>query len=131
MKSKLIAAFAGLALLAVTSLLAEDAHTSSKFAGPKANTGTVTHTVVDGKNVLTLSDDFKVPGTPDPHWQVVDSKGNTYLLQKLSIKGDKLNRSITLPAYIQNVSKVQIWCAFAEVVLGEASFEHPVQLTSR
>jgi hypothetical protein len=131
MKSKLIAAFAGLALLAVTNLLAEDAHTSSKFAGPKANTGTVTHTVVDGKNVLTLSDDFKVPGTPDPHWQVVDSKGNTYLLQKLSIKGDKLNRSITLPAYIQNVSKVQIWCAFAEVVLGEASFEHPVQLTSR
>ena len=131
MKSNIIASFAAFALLAATSAFAEDMHTSSKFAGPKANTGTVTHTVVDGKNILTLSDDFKVPGTPDPHWQVVDSKGNTYLLQKLSIKGDKINKRITLPAYVQDVSKVQIWCAFAEVVLGEASFDHPLQLTSR
>ncbi len=131
MKSRIIASLTAFALLATAGAFAEDMHTSSKFAGPKANTGTVTHRVVDGKNVLTLSDDFKVPGTPDPHWQVVDSKGNTYLLQKLSIKGDKINRSITLPAYIQDVSKVQIWCAWAEVVLGEASFDHPLQLTSR
>jgi HSP20 family protein len=41
------------------------------------------------------------------------------------------NRRITLPAYVQDVSKVRIWCAFAEVVLGEASFDHPLQLTSR
>jgi hypothetical protein len=131
MKNKLITAFAALTLLAATGAFAEDMHKSSKFAGPKANTGTVTHTVVEGKNVLTLSDDFKVPGTPDPHWQVVDSRGNTYLLQKLTIKGDKVNRTITLPAYVVDVSKVQIWCAFAEVVLGEASFDHPVQVTSR
>src|SRR3974377_1526171 len=126
MKSTLITSFAVLALLAATSVFADDMHTSSKFAGPKANTGTVTHSVVDAKNVLTLSDDFKVPGTPTPHWQVVDSKGNSYLLQKLSIKGDKINRSITLPAYVQDVSKVQIWCAWAEVVLGEASFYPPI-----
>ena len=131
MKNILITSFAALGLLAATGAFAQDMHRSSKFAGPKANNGTVAHTVVDGKNVLTLSDDFKVPGTPDPHWQVVDSKGNSYLLQKLSIKGDKINRSITLPAYVPDVSKVQIWCAFAEVVLGEASFDHPVQLTSR
>jgi hypothetical protein len=131
MKHSLIASFAALALLAATSAFAEQMHTSGKFAGPKANTGIVTHTVVDGKNTLTLSDDFKVPGTPDPHWQVVDSKGNTYLLQKLSIKGDKINRSITLPTYVQDVSKVQIWCAWAEIVLGEASFDHPVQISSR
>jgi hypothetical protein len=131
MKKTLITSFAALALIVATSAFAGDMHTSTKFAGPKANTGTVAHTVVDGKNVLTLSDDFKVPGTPDPHWQVVDSKGNTFLLQKLSIKGDKINRSITLPAYVQDVSKVQIWCAWAEVVLGEASFSEPVQVTSR
>src|SRR6516165_5044965 len=131
MKNILITSFAALALLGATGAFAQDMHRSGKFAGPKANTGTVTHTVVDGKNVLTLSDDFKVPGAPDPHWQIVDSKGNTYLLQKLSIKGDKVNRTITLPAYVQDVSKVQIWCAWAEVVLGEASFDHPVQLTSR
>jgi hypothetical protein len=131
MKNTLIASLAALALLATTSVFADNTHTSSKFAGPKANTGNVTHSVVDGKNVLTLSDDFKVPGTPDPHWQVVDSKGNIYLLQKLTIKGDKVNRVITLPAYIPDVSKVQIWCAFAEVVLGEASFDQPVQVSSR
>jgi hypothetical protein len=131
MKNKLITSFAALALLAATGVFAEDMHKSSKFAGPKANTGTVTHTVVNGKNILSLSDDFKVPGTPDPHWQVVDSKGNTYLLQKLTIKGDKVNRSITLPAYVSDVRKVQIWCAFAEVLLGEASFQQPVQVSSR
>jgi hypothetical protein len=38
------------------------------------------------------------------------------------IKGDKLNKSITLPAYVADVAKVQIWCAFAEVNLGEAAF---------
>jgi hypothetical protein len=132
MKNALIASLAALALLAATSAFAGDnAHTSGKFAGSKANTGTVTHSVVDGKNILTLSDDFKVPGTPDPHWQVVDSKGNSYVLQKLSIKGDKINRSITLPAYVQDVSKVQIWCAYAEVVLGEASFDQTIQISSR
>ena len=130
MKKALITAFASLALLAA-SAFADENHTSTKFQGPKANTGTVTHAVKDGRSILTLSDDFKVPGTPDPHWQVVDSKGNTYLLQKLTIKGDKVNRSITLPAYVPDVSKVQIWCAFAEVVLGEASFQQPVQVSSR
>jgi hypothetical protein len=131
MKKALITSVLAMAMFVASTVLASDTHTSTKFAGPKANTGTVSHTVADGKNVLTLSDDFKVPGTPDPHWQVVDSKGNTYLLQKLTIKGDKVNRSITLPAYIQDVSKVQIWCAFAEVVLGEASFQQPIQVTSR
>ena len=130
MKKTLIAAFASLALLAA-SAFADETHTSTKFQGPKADTGTVTHAVKDGKNILTLSDDFRVPGTPDPHWQVVDSKGNIYLLQKLTIKGDKVTRSITVPAYVQDISKVQIWCSYAEVVLGEASFQQPVQVSSR
>ena len=114
------------ALVAVVGLAvgttAQSTHTSKPFQGPKANTGTVSHSVVGGKHVLTLSDDFKVPDTPDPHWQVVNSKGQVFLLQKLMIKGDKLNKSITLPAYITDVAKVQIWCAFAEVNLGEAAF---------
>src|SRR4029450_10131336 len=80
-----------------------------------------------GNSVLTLSDDFKAPDTPDPHWQVVDSSGNIYLLQKLSIKGGGMNRKITVPKYVPDIAKVQIWCAFAEVNLGEAVFEHPVK----
>jgi hypothetical protein len=41
----------------------------------------VTHTKDGNNNVLTLSDDFKVPDTPDPHWQVVESHGSVYLLE--------------------------------------------------
>lgn len=101
-------------------------HTSKPFTGPKANKGTVTHTKVNGKNVLTLSDDFVVPDTPDPHWQVVDSQGRVYDLAKLKVKNDGYNKSITLLAYVPNVSKIIIWCAWAETNLGEASFDKPV-----
>lgn len=103
-----------------------DSHTSKPFTGVKVNGGTVTHSKVGGKMVLTLSEDFKVPDTPDPHWQVVDSNGNVYLLDRLKAKGDKFNKSITLPAYIHDVAKVQIWCAFAEALLGEAPFDSTV-----
>ena len=102
-------------------------HTSKPFAGVKANTGTVTYSKEGGRSVLTLSDDFKVPDTPDPHWQVVDSKGRTYLLQRLPVKGDKVNRTIVVPPYVPDVTKVQIWCAFAETLLGEAAFDKPVK----
>ena len=112
--------------IAGAAMAADISHTSSMFKGPKANTGTVSHSKSDGMHVLTLSKDFKVPDTPAPHWQVIDSKGNTYLLQRLVIKGDKYNQTITLPAYIKDIAKVQIWCAWAEVLLGEASFQAPL-----
>ena len=106
--------------------LAQEAHTSTTFTGVKANVGTVTHTRQGNKSILTLSDDFKVPETPDPHWQLVDSQGNVYLLSRLQAKNGKYNKSIEVPAYVHNIVKVQIWCAFAETVLGEASFSSPV-----
>ena len=104
-------------------------HTSSQFKGPKVNKGTVTHSIKNGKSVLTLSGDFVVPETPDPHWQVVDSEGNVYLLDKLktqAIIGQNFKKEIVVPSYVKNVAKVQIWCSFAEVNLGEASFSSPV-----
>ena len=113
--------------IAATSILAGEGHKSGPFQGAKANTGFVTHTTENGNSVLTLSDDFKAPDAPDPHWQVVDSNGNAYLLQKLSIKGGKMNRKITVPKYVPDIAKVQFWCAFAEVSLGEAAFEQPVK----
>ncbi len=118
-----------LGLSASSALAQSGTHTSSQFQGPKANKGTVTHSTKDGKNVLTLSDDFVVPDTPDPHWQVVDSDGNVYLLDKLKTKafiGTNYKKEIVLPSYVKNVKKVQIWCAFAEVNLGEATFSSPV-----
>jgi len=114
-----------LALAAVS--FANGQHTSAKFEGAKANTGTVTHSKQGNMNVLSLSNDFVVPDTPAPHWQVVDSKGNTYLLQRLKIKGDKYNQTVTVPAYVKDIAKVQIWCAFAETLLGEAKFATPVK----
>ncbi len=101
-------------------------HRSAMFQGSKANKGFVTHTIENGKSVLVLSDEFVVPDTPAPHWQLVDSKGNVYLLNLLKIKGDKVNRTLVIPPFVKDVAKVQIWCAWAEVLLGEASFEKPV-----
>lgn len=120
-----------LSVLAMTfmgthSFAAQQSVKSGPFAGPKANTGYVTMSKANGKVVLTLSDDFVVPDTPDPHWRVVDSRGTIYDLQKLKIKNDGYNKSITLPAYVKDVAKVVIWCAFAEANLGEASFKSPV-----
>jgi hypothetical protein len=125
------------ALTMTASLALAQSQTSKPFAGGKVNGGTVTHSTKDGKDVLTLSDDFKVPDTPDPHWQVVDSKGNTYLLQRLGAKSlgglakDRINMSITLPAYIKDVAKVQIYCAWAEAVLGEAPFGAPLMTMNK
>jgi len=116
----------GLGTLMAQPALAADSHTSGVFTGVKVNHGTVSHTNAGDKNVLTLSNDFQMPEAPDPHWQVVDSKGNVYLLDKLSLKGGRFQKSITLPSYIHDVVKVQIWCAFAETLLGEASFSSPV-----
>jgi hypothetical protein len=118
------------AMMFAISALAQDMHTSSQFQGPKANQGHVTHSTQGGKSVLTLSDDFVVPDTPDPHWQLVDSDGNVYLVDKLKTKafiGTNYKKEIIVPSYVKNVSRVVIWCAFAEVNLGEASFSSPVK----
>ncbi len=113
------------AALGITTHATAQSQTSTPFAGPKANTGTVSMSGSGASRMLKLSDDFKAPEAPDPHWQVVDSQGRIYLLQRLTVKGltgDKMNRSIMLPAYIADVAKVQFWCGYAEVVLGEATF---------
>jgi hypothetical protein len=120
----LAGAFFAAMSLGVTSAMAAG-HTSKPFAGAKVNGGTATLTTTGSTRTLTLSDDFKVPDTPDPHWQVVDSSGTTFLLQRLAIKGDKVNKTITLPAYVKDVAKVQIYCAWAEALLGEATFDTP------
>lgn len=104
-----------------------ESHTTGPFSGAKVNGGTVTHFHEGSSNVLTLSDDFQVPDTPAPHWQVVDSKGNAYLLQRLVVKGEKFNKTITVPAYVRDLARVQIWCAWAETLLGEAAFDAPVR----
>ena len=113
--------------IAATSSFAQDSHKSGPFQGAKANKGFVTHTTANGKSTLTLSDDFVPPQTPDPHWQVVDSNGKTYLLDRLMTKNQKVKKSIVVPEYVPDIAKVQMWCAFAETNLGEAAFEHPVK----
>jgi hypothetical protein len=128
-----------LSLFAVTALLVTansyaakmETHNTSKFEGPKANTGTAIHYTENGKSMLKVSDDFKVPDTPAPTWRVVDNKGNVYTLDAFKIKnavgGNTEKRQVTVPAYIPNIVKVQVYCAWAEVLLGEASFSSAVK----
>jgi hypothetical protein len=125
-----------IAVLAMAANVAlAQTHTSKPFTGAKVNAGTVTHSIKDGKHVLTLSNDFVVPDTPDPHWQVIDSRGNVYLLNRLGVKSlggvakDRINMSITLPSTIGDIAVVQIYCAWAEAVLGETALAVPLGAT--
>ena len=125
--------FVVLALLATVNLFAArmDEHTSTQFQGPKANTGTVTHYVENGKSMLAVSNDFKVPDTPAPTWRVVDSNGNIYTLDAFKIKGtlgtNAEKREVEVPSYVKDIVKVQVYCAWAQVLLGEASFSTAVR----
>jgi len=128
--NRIMPVFAVLAMLGTVNSFAAkmEMHTSSQFQGAKANTGTVSHFVENGKSMLKVSDDFKVPDTPAPTWRVVDSKGNIYTLDAFKIKsGNNEKREVVVPAYVQNIVKVQVYCAWAEVLLGEASFSSAVR----
>jgi hypothetical protein len=116
-------ALAAMFTAASASFAANGPQTSSKFEGPKANTGTVTYSVENGKNILRVSADFKVPDTPAPTWRVIDSKGNVYTLDAFKIKaGRGEKREVVVPSYVHDIVKVQVYCAWAEILLGEASF---------
>ena len=131
--NRVLSVFAVLAMLVAANSFASkmDSHTSVKFEGAKANTGTVMHYNENGKSMLKVSDDFKVPDTPAPTWRVVDSKGNIYTLDAFKIKGtlgaNAEKREVVVPAYVPNIVKVQVYCAWAEVLLGEASFSQAVK----
>ena len=58
----------------------------------------------------------------------VDSNGTVYTLDAFKIKGgNHEKREIVVPSYNQNIAKVQDYCAWAEELLGEASFSSPVK----
>jgi hypothetical protein len=102
-----------------------ESQTSGPFQGPKANTGTVSHSIENGKSILRVSADFKVPDTPAPTWRVVDSKGSIYTLDAFKIKGGE-KREVEVPAYVKDIAKVQVYCAWAQILVGEASFSTAV-----
>jgi len=112
------------AVLGAGSIAAADEMTRP-FTGKAVNGGTVTLSKQGDRTTLSLSGDFQVPGSPDPHWQLVDSKGTVYLLDRLKLKDDKINTRIIVPAFVPDIAKVQMYCAWAEVVLGEAPFNQP------
>jgi hypothetical protein len=126
----MLSMIAAVGLFTAANGFAADAHTTTKFEGVKANSGTAVHGRQGNNDTLTWSEDFKIPDTPAPHWQVVDTKGNVFLLQRLKIKGDKENRTVTIPSYVHDVAKVQIYCSWAEALLGEASFAKPIVTAS-
>lgn len=105
---------------------AGEQHTTNKFAGAKANTGTAIHVIENGRSILRVSSDFKVPDTPAPTWRVVDVNGNIYTLDAFKIKGGE-KREVIVPNYVPSIARVQVYCAWAQVLLGEASFADPVE----
>ena len=113
------------ALVGAGSIAVADEMTKP-FTGKAVNGGTVTLSKQGDKTMLSLSGDFQMPGSPDPHWQLVDSKGTVYLLDRLKLKDDKINTRIVVPAYVPDIAKVQMYCSWAEVVLGEAPFNKPI-----
>jgi hypothetical protein len=114
-----------LTVLGAGSVAAADEMTKP-FIGKAVNGGTVTLSKQRDRTMLSLSGDFPVPGSPDPHWQVVDSKGTVYLLDRLKLKDDRINTRIVVPSYVPDIAKVQMYCSWAEVVLGEAPFSKPI-----
>jgi hypothetical protein len=101
-------------------------HMTTQFQGPKANTGMAVHVTENGKSILRVTPNFKVPDTPAPTWRVVDSKGTIYTLDAFKIQGGE-KRQVTVPGYVNDIAKVQVYCAWAEVLLGEASFSSAVK----
>ena len=77
-----------LSMIAATGLFvasngfAADAHTTSQSEGVMAKAG---------------SDDGKIPESPAPRWQVVDSKGNVYLLTQLKTSDCKVSVEYVTP----------------------------------
>ena len=133
---KITRSFSALALIAMVAVGVTFAAktgtsaTTSQFQGPKANTGTAMFFQENGKSMLKVSDDFKVPDTPAPTWRVVDSKGNVYTLDAFKIKeglGNGEKRQVTVPAYVHDIVTVQVYCAWAQVLLGEAKFSTVVK----
>lgn len=102
--------------------------TTGMFKGVEAKTGSVELYRVGSEFHLRVSKDFKIPQTPAPSWQVVDGRGNAFLFNQFKIAGGKTNQDIKLPAYVTSISKVRVYCTFAEVVLGEASFAKTIVL---
>lgn len=115
-------------VLASAAFADQHQHTTNQFQGAKANTGMAVHFVDGGKSMLKVTADFKVPDTPAPTWRVVDSKGNIYTLDAFKVKGwGGEKREIAVPSYVKDIAKVQVYCAWAEVLLGESSFSSPVK----
>ena len=81
-KMGFLSMIAAAGLFVASNGFAADAHTTSQSQGVMAK---------------AMSDDGKIPETPAPRWQVVDSKGNVYLLTPLQIKDGKASVEFVVP----------------------------------
>ncbi len=128
--NRFVSIFALSAILTTSALFAAtnkgEEHPTGRFHGAKANTGMAIHYYVGDKSMIKVTPDFKVPDTPAPTWRVVDSKGTVYTLDAFKIKGGE-KRQVMIPDYVRDIAKVQVYCAWAEVLLGEANFTKAVK----
>jgi hypothetical protein len=121
-----MSAVAGVALLVATSGFA--AETTTRFTGKEVDRGTVTHEVKNGQHILTMSADFKLPGTPDPHWRVVDSKARSICWTASSSTRTRSIAPSACPSTSRTSPRSRCGVAWAEVLLGEGAFGSPIAM---
>ena len=96
-KMGFLSVIAATGLFGASNGFAADGHTTSNFEGVKANTGMAAQEREATRDMRAVSDDVKVSQTPVPPWQVVDSKGNVYLLSPLQTKDGKASVEYVVP----------------------------------
>lgn len=103
MSAKNVFTMGFLSMIAATGLFgasngfAADAHTTSNFEGVTANIGVIAQAREATEDTRAVSDDVKIPETPAPQRQVVDSNGNVYLLIPLKTKDGKASVEYVIP----------------------------------
>ena len=96
-KMGLLSMVAAAGLFGASNGFPADGHTTSNFEGVTANPGVTTQAREATGDTRAASDDVKIPETPAPRWQVVDSKGNVYLLTPLQTKDGKASVEYVVP----------------------------------
>jgi hypothetical protein len=87
----------GIGMFVASNGFAADAHTMSNSKDMKAHTGVATQASEATGVVRVVSDDLKMPESRALQLQVVDDKGNVYLLIPMQTKDSKAFVGYTMP----------------------------------
>ena len=87
-KMRFLSMIAAIGLFGASHGFADAGHTTPNFEGVTANTGVKAQALEATEDTRVVSADVKIPETPAPRDQVVDSDGNIYRLIPLQTQRD-------------------------------------------